>query len=613
MRTSRKKRLEDTKQTGQKVPVTIEDYMKDATLGMNDELVKGSSLKLPSANEQLFVHKSIGLYETAVGVSYNHDPDKPIRNVRKKAVDRKSYKEVAFSEVPKKQIEIRECNKVLTAEELQFISAGPKLLDFGKVVVCSPCCKYFSVVNGLKQFVFVELFPGLTEIHKITPSSLVIPPGMTGGFQIHLTSTRTQNLDGVVTYKINKEHVFNFKVSAKMEPAELKLSKSVIKFVFDDENMEESLTEKLNIENLCSADTEFNWVIPSNSNFDVEPKKDIIEARKTKTVNIKFTPAVGGGKTEDEYLTMKVQNGEACVLRCRGEFTEAKCAFIQKQVDFDVVSVGIVHERTVTIKNLLRSTAVFHVKNCPAEVTVSPTKGKIPGDGRVNLKLEFCSMEEKDLHFDLEVVIRGGKSLPLVVIAKAIIPSVYIKEPEIDFGGVTYKCSSIKKFTFVNDSPIPCSLYINLTDHEEFEIFLPPEKILDGEYETNLLVPATADKKNPFVVHDENDELEEIKQEAGMHEEESEDEPEEVARTFRLNFTPNDTETYLFDLPIMMAGVSDPIKSLVRRVTGEGLQPRFLIDPSILDFKKKYITGIEKTFPEYKDIILSNPDIYPLR
>ena len=69
--------------------------------------------------------------------------------------------------------------------------------------------------------------------------------------------------------------------------------------------------------------------------------------------------------------------------------------------------------------------------------------------------------------------------------------------------------------------------------------------------------------------------------------------------------------TYLFDLPILMAGVNDQVKSLMRRVTGEGLQPRFLIDPSVVDFKKKYITGIEKTFPEYKDIIFSNPDIYP--
>lgn len=625
LRNTRKERLQKSKSSKNKPIVFFEDVEKDPGLGMTDDLVKGTPIALPNVADQLFVNKAIGLYETAKGISYIHDPDKPIRNVSKMALDRKTYKEVAFSEMPKKQVELRECGKILTAQELQFISAGPKLLDFGRVVVCSPCCKYFSVVNGLKQGIFVEMFSNLTEIHKIEPNSLVIPAGMTGGFQINLTSTRTQSLEGIVTYKINSEHQFSFKVTAKMEPAELRLSKSVVKFIFDDENMEESLSEKITIDNLCNADTKFTWVVPSGCNFDVDPKEDIVEAKKSKVITLKFTPSVSGGKSEEEYLNMRVQNGETCVLKCKGEFTEAKCMFAQKQVDFDVVSVGISHEKTVSIKNLLRTTAVYHVKNCPPELTVSPIKGKVPGDGRVNLKIEFCSMEERELHFELEVLIRGGKPLTLTVLGKAIIPSVFIKESEIDFGGVTYKCSSIRKFTVVNDSPINCALYINLAEHEEFEISLPPEKILEGEYDSHVLVSAANDKNNPFATHDENDELDDIKQEAGMQEEESEDEPEEVTRTFRLNmnansqvqlqlkFIPNDTDTYLFDLPILMAGVSEPIKNLVRRVSGEGLQPRFLIDPSIVDFRKKYITGIEKSFPEYKDIIFSNPDIYPLR
>jgi hypothetical protein len=623
LRASRRERLEKSKKT--EGDMKFEDIAKQPDLGMSENLISGPVLRLPRPDEQLFVNKSIGLYETAKGMSYNHDPDRPIRNARKKAIDRKKYKEVAFSQVPRKQVEIRECSKVLTAQELQFISAGPRVMDFGKVVVCSSSCKYFSVVNALKQNVLVELETNMAEIHKIEPNSLVIPAGMTGGFQINLLSARNQVLDGVVTYKINKEHAFHFKVSAKMEQAELRLSKDVLKFTFDDENMEESLTEKVLIENVCTADTKFTWIIPSGSNFEVEPREEVIEAKKSKTVNVKFTPAIGGVKAEAEILQMRVQNGPTLEVKCKGEFNEAKCVFTQKQVDFEVVSIGIPHEKPVVIKNLLRTTAVFHVKNCPNELSVSPMKGKIPGDGRLSLKIEFCAMEEKEIHCDLEVVIRGGKPLNLTVVGKAIIPTVYIVEPDIDFGGVTYKCSATRQFSVVNDSPIACSLYINLAEHEEFEISLPPDKVIEGVYESNILVPATGDKKNPFATHDENDELEQIKQEAGMQEEESDDEPEEVARTFRLNlgpnttvtlqlkFTPNDTETYLFDLPVLMAGVSEQIKSLVRRVTGEGLQPRFLIDPSVVDFKKKYITGIEKTFPEYKDIVFSNPDIMPLR
>lgn len=37
-----------------------------------------------------------------------------------------------------------------------------------------------------------------------------------------------------------------------------------------------------------------------------------------------------------------------------------------------------------------------------------------------------------------------------------------------------------------------------------------------------------------------------------------------------------------------------------------------MMDPSIVDFKKKFLMLGDKSFPDYKDIIISNPDIYPL-
>lgn len=631
LRTTRKERLEknnkkEMTKNNRKVPMTVEEMEKDPDLGMKNDLVKGTALNLPNASDQLFVNKQIGLYETAHGAEHAHDPDKALKNVRKKAIDRKKFKEVPYSIEPKKQVEIRECSKNLSAEELVFLSAGPKNLDFGRVVMNSPAFKWFSIANDLKQHVFVELASTISEIHSIEPSSLVIPPGLKGGFKLNLLSTRAQELEGVVSYKINSEHQFNFRIIAKVEPAELRLSKNILKFVFDDDNMEESLCEKIFVENTCNADTRFTWVVPSNSNFEIEPMEELVEAGKSRPIIIKFTPSVGANRAEEENLVMKVRNGDKCTLKCRGEFTEAKCQFLQKQLDFEVVAVGIKHEKSVTIKNLLRSPGIYHIKKCPPEITVTPTRGKISGDGRANLKIEFCSNEEQEVHGELEVLIRGGKPLPLSIHASAIIPKVYIQEQEIDFGGVTYKCSAYRRFTVVNESPISCVLYISLEDHPEFEVSLPPDRLGEGECESTVLVGASSDRGNPFVLRDEHDELEDIKLEAGMQEEDdSDEEEEEIARTFRLNlhpstsitlqlkFTPSDTETYLFDLPIMMAGVNEPLKSLTRPVSGEGLQPKFLIEPAVIDFKKKYITAGEKSFPDYKDVIFSNPDIYPLR
>ncbi|CAG9335550.1 unnamed protein product [Blepharisma stoltei] len=631
LRTQRKERLAKEKQnelqrTGKIVPLTKEEMEKDPDLGISRDLLKEPMLSLPNASDQLFVNKQIGLYENSHSNDNMHDPDRAIKNVRKKAIDRKKFKEVPYSLTPTKQVEIRECSKKLSAEELQFISAGPKNLDFGKVVMNSPSFKWFSIANDLKHNIFVELVSAVSEINTMEPNSLVIPPGLKGGFKLGLLSSRAQELEGIVTYKINGEHTFNFRIIAKVEPAELRISKNYLKFVFDDDNMEESLCEKLFVENGCNADTRFAWVVPPNSNFEVEPLEDLVEAGKTRPVIVKFTPSIGANRNDEENLVMKVQNGEKCTLRCKGEFTEAKCQFLQKQLDFEVVAVGIKHEKSVTIKNLLRSTAIYHIKKCPTEITVTPTRGKISGDGRANLKIEFCSFEEQELHGELEVLIRGGKPLVLSIHASAIIPKVYIQEPEIDFGGVTYKCSAYRKFTVVNESPIACVLYISLQEHPEFEVSLPADHLGEGECESTVLMGAASDRGNPFVLRDEHDELEDIKMEAGMQEEDdSEEEEEEVARTFRLNlhpstsitlqlkFTPSDTETYLFDLPVMMAGVNETLKSLTRPVSGEGLQPKFLIEPAIVDFKKKYITAGEKSFPDYKDVIFSNPDIYPLR
>lgn len=605
------------------LPRTLEEIQKDPDLGMRNDIVKGKELQLPQAADQLFVKKPIGIYEGGIGPQHSYDPDRPHKNVFKRPVDRKKFEEIPFGKIPSKQVEVRECSKILTPEELQFISAGPKIIKFDRVVVCSTVSKWFSVSNDLKQPIFVKLVSNIAEISSIEPSSLVIPAGLTGGFKLSLMSVKNQLLEGNVSYIINDQHHFNFKIEARVEPAVLKLSKTSIKFTFEDDNMEECLTEKLIIDNLCNADTKFSWLIPPNSNFDVEPREDIVEANKTKLVYVKFTPSAGGLKG-DEELTMKVQNGEACSLKCKGEFTEAKCAFVQKNVDFETVAIGLYHEKNVTIKNLLRNTAVFHVKRCPPEVNVMPSRGKLSADGRTNLKVEFISQRPQELNGEIEVIVRGGKSLILPVHALAIIPNVYVKEEEIDFGGITYKTSSFRDFTIVNASPIPSILYINLEEHPEFEVSLHPDRVAMGEYESTVLVPATSDKLNPFSLKDEEEEMDDLKM-AINDEDDSEEEVEEVSRVFKvsinpessvtlvLKFTPADTEAYLFDLPILMAGVNEPNKMLTRPVSGEGLQPRFLVDPVEINFDKKYLNMGEKSFPDFKDIVFSNPDIYPLK
>jgi len=60
--------------------------------------------------------------------------------------------------------------------------------------------------------------------------------------------------------------------------------------------MEESLYERIMVENHCKADTKFSWLLPKRSNFQVEPMEDIVPAEKSKPVLVKFTPSLTGNK-----------------------------------------------------------------------------------------------------------------------------------------------------------------------------------------------------------------------------------------------------------------------------------------------------------------------------
>jgi hypothetical protein len=79
---------------------------------------------------------------------------------------------------------------------------------------------------------------------------------------------------------------------------------------------------------------------------------------------------------------------------------------------------------------------------------------------------------------------------------------------------------------------------------------------------------------------------------------------------FLLKFTPKDVKSYNFELPIVLAGYG-PLESLTRTVKCRGLKPKLLIDPQIVDFKKKIISN-DKFIPMPVEVMLSNPDVNPI-
>lgn len=616
------------------VPKTFEEIEKNTDFTLSSAPIPTKMLMLPPPKDQLYVEKAMGKYDPRLlgAPAHVHDPNKPVKNVLKRPIDRKKFEEIAFSQKATTQAEVKDCLLSLSPADLSQISAGPKELNFEKVVIRAETGKWFSVFNDLKQSIWVEMATAAEEIQRIEPASLVIPPGQKGGFHIVLFSAKKQHIESSVRYLINSQYEFFFRVTAEVEPAVLELalpdpsssaaSPLTLSFKFDDESLDQSLTKSVVVVNKCNAQTKFTWTTLSDSPFVVDPIEDLIDAGKQRNVTIRYTP--GAGKSNEETIVMKVENGESQMLICRGEITAAECIFTQKSLDFGLISVGTRVEKTVTLKNNKPKYAVFHVSKCPEHIEVTPGKGRIVGDGKSLLKVRFLALTATDVSGEVEVSIRGGKVLKLALAAKAILPRVSILEPDVDFGGVTIGSVATRRFSLVNDSPIPVVLYLNLEEHPEFDLSLPPSDI---DAESAILLPATHDKDSPFYLKAEEEDLDDPMpdMDEDASKDESSEEEEEIHRKFKvtvsasrtvtlqLNFAPKEAEPYQFFLPFFLSGLNQALQGLQRTVNGEGLKPRFYVEKSVIDFEKKVISLQDKSFPVHRSILISNPELYPVK
>lgn len=88
--------------------------------------------------------------------------------------------------------------------------------------------------------------------------------------------------------------------------------------------------------------------------------------------------------------------------------------------------------------------------------------------------------------------------------------------------------------------------------------------------------------------------------------------PDKSPLKLLLKYTPCDVDDPRnFELPLKLAGVGD-IEGLTRVVKGVGVKPRFLLEPTVINFKTKVIAKGSKPLPFHNDITISNPDHNPI-
>jgi hypothetical protein len=522
-----------------------------------------------------------------------------------------------FKPEPTTQIEHKDCATELTGQQLQKISVGPQRINFKNVFVKSQATKSFVVTNDLRQNIYVLLqVDAYPELQMSSPLSQVIPPGQEAGFDIVFCSQTVKSFSGPITYFIN-DRPFNFLVTAQADPVSLDLNTKKLQFSFNEESMEMSATKQLTLTNYGNAPAKFTWTHPS-STFIPRPLSDEVPAGSSLKIDVIFNP--NGPKVDEEVLKLKIQDGEEEELRCSGIVTEAKCVFMERQLDFGNVHVGLqAKDRTIHIKNQLRSPAIFHVQCAEKELQIHPMKGKIQGDSKYPFKVSFMSTQVKQLKTEIIVNVRGGKPLRIPVIVNSIVPDIFIEEKAIDFGGITYGDQKTLPLTFVNESDITAKVILDMREYPEFD-FILPEANPDDDVHSEIMVPIVENPKYEDIMNLNAEEVDPIGEDK---EEEEEDEYDEDAKRYvQLSIRPSVQPFVLqlkyqplgiedpknFILPLKLAGYNESVQSLRRRIKAVGVKPRFFVEPTTVNFKTKVIAKGQKPLPFHQDIQIQNPD-----
>jgi len=108
----------------------------------------------------------------------------------------------------------------------------------------------------------------------------------------------------------------------------LEVPKNTIKFTFPEDNTDMSISESLVITNHGNAAAKFKWLFKEGGVFTPTPIEEEVPAGGSRTAKITFVPQ--GPKTDDELLTMQVEDGNNITMKCSGIVAEARCRFVEK-------------------------------------------------------------------------------------------------------------------------------------------------------------------------------------------------------------------------------------------------------------------------------------------
>lgn len=534
--------------------------------------------------------------KTGYSAHSGDDPDGPL-NTKRSHQDENVLIKKKFKPKPTTPAEINECSKPLTPAQQLLVTASHQTVNFGHVSVYSVSAKSFTITNNLQQHIVVSMKYEFEELAKSSPSSQVILPKQTAGFDIRFSSSRQQNFMKTIQYTINGHHTYAFNVSAQVVPIELQLSRQMIEFRFSPDSVSPFIKEFVTIVNKSNSTAEYTWtgLTPVFSLSQISGK---IDPDSTQNIEVTYTPQTHSH--DEATLLLNVLGGQTRTLKCVGDIGAPKCSLNKKFVNLGLIPIGILKTQTLRIKNAGDDDAIFSINyDGTNELQIIPMNGRIPAHDAQNLQLNFKSVHASSFDIPVNIQIAGSNSLTFNVSGQSELPRVQLSVNAFEFGRLFVGSSSSIEATIQNVGQIPAILFLDLSSHPDFRIEYATE-LADGA--NNESMNSVSLVSNPiFVTKTEYLPTTEssatyVDQESnGPAQDSSDDESsglvykfyllEGTSIKFNLVFQPSTAAEHSFELPFtMMNVISASSFHLQPIVSAEAIKAPITISSTSLDF-----------------------------
>jgi hypothetical protein len=398
---------------------------------------------------------------------------------------------------------------------------------------------------------------------------------------------------------------YELPVSADVVPVMLRVQRSSIILRFPPSSNDFSTSDTISLVNPGNNRADFSF--DCGGDFKIVPQSGSVDPLGHFDATVFYTP--GSQIKSETDILMKIVGGQDMVLHVSGEVEEGRVVVKEKAVDFGSIPAGITKFKSITLKNVGETDAVFAVDVGDPSVTASPPTGRIAPGASAEVQLGLKPVTSLSLKSTCTVLVRGGKSCRIALTADVQVPDVEIKTDELDFGMVYLGARKTLSLTIENRSSSPAVCLVDFRTNRDFSVIIPPALADEDDDEhssaSNATVPTSADGRR---MRSQTISSAGSAVRAGqLHRFRV---GSESTATVEVVFAPNSLAQHAFELPLSVLGLPEDKSSLLQRtVIAEALKPRLAISESVIDFGRRVVISERMKKLSYgTDLTLANVD-----